>query len=242
MIRFQSKFGFIDNWIICQFWGYFSSNGFLIQILSCWRFRGLNFSQESALYLLWSMCCIRPVLLPSPGGVVGPVRGGGQPVRPLRFQSWWCNWFAVIVRQVFIQCFCTFLYRGHHLQWYLLFPCKILDLHYLNRGHGVRVTLGQILQGTIVPMQFTLARTGWASFWQGAARFQVIQFNFLILYVKTCSFYHLDFPFLTCICLFCLCFSSINFLCWSNLCCLMLADGIFSILKSTRMLNLIIWR
>merc|ERR1719208_453821 len=32
--------------------------------------------------------------------------------------------------------------------------------------------------------------------------------------------------FLFCIALFCFCFSSISLLCWSSLCCLMLADGI----------------
>ena len=176
------------------------------------------------------MCCVGSVLLP-PGGVVGPVRGGGQPVWPVWFHSWWCNWFAVIVSQVFVQCFCTFLHWGHHLQCYLLFPCKNLDLHYLDRGHGVWVSLGQVLQGTIVPMEFSLARASRASFGQGTARFQVIQLNLLILDERRSSHYCKDLPCLTCICLFCLCFSSISFLCWSSLCCLMLADGMFSILK-----------
>ena len=36
---------------------------------------------------------------------------------------------------------------------------------------------------------------------------------------------------------FCLCFSSISRLCWSSLCCLMLADGMFSILTTVNNIN-----
>ena len=42
---------------------------------------------------------------------------------------------------------------------------------------------------------------------------------------------------LTCCCRFCRCFSSINFLCCSNLCCLMLADGMLSILGGKKLFD-----
>ena len=114
------------------------------------------------------------------------------------------------------------------------------QLPHLHRGHaGVGVALrGEVLQGPIVTVQLPpRPRPPWAprpACTRPASWLQVTELwrDVSLLAIRHCTGPQLHWPiFLFCWALFCLCFSSMSLLCWSSLCCRMLAEGRLSILQ-----------